>query len=269
MTDEQKNEYLEFAKLLAEDAGTIMKKYFGNNPDHRFKDDNTIVTIADEEINALVIERVGDTYPEHKVDGEEASTESNSSFVWACDPIDGTNPFAMGLPVSVFSLALVVEGVPEVGVIYAPFSQRLYTATKNGGAYVNGIPAFVNKRGLEKKSRVNVDWWNDADYDVMTVMHQIAYETGVYVLCPGSTTHAAALVAGGEFVASVFPGTKGKNVDIAAAKVIVEEAGGRVTDLFGSEQRYDQDINGAIVSNGIVHDEIVERMKQLRIKEEV
>ena len=93
--------------------------------------------------------------------------------------------------------------------------------------------------------------------------HDIAYEKDVYVTTVGSTTHAAALVARGEFVASVFVGAKGKNVDIAAAKVIVEEAGGKVTDLFGREQRYDQDIRGAIVSNGVVHEELVQAMKEL------
>lgn len=64
-------------------------------------------------------------------------------------------------------------------------------------------------------------------------------------------------VADGEFNMAIFPGTKRKNCDIAAVKVIVEEAGGKVTDIFGNEQRYDQDINGAIISNGLVHDEVV------------
>ena len=61
---------------------------------------------------------------------------------------------------------------------------------------------------------------------------------------------------------AIFPGTKRKNCDIAAVKVIVEEAGGKVTNLFGEEQRYDTDIKGAIVSNGKVHKEVVETIKQ-------
>jgi fructose-1,6-bisphosphatase/inositol monophosphatase family enzyme len=69
-------------------------------------------------------------------------------------------------------------------------------------------------------------------------------------------------VARGSFVAQVFAGTKGKNVDIAAAKIIVEEAGGRVTDIYGNDQRYDRDIRGAIVSNGKVHDEIIKAITE-------
>jgi fructose-1,6-bisphosphatase/inositol monophosphatase family enzyme len=74
----------------------------------------------------------------------------------------------------------------------------------------------------------------------------------------GSCVNACMQVARGAFVTEVFAGTKGKNVDIAAAKVIVEEAGGRVTNIYGEDQRYDRDIKGAIISNGVVHDEIIE-----------
>lgn len=262
MTDQQQ-EWLDFAKSVAREAGDIMQKYFGKKPDAHLKADNTIVTIADEEINQLVIKRVAERYPSHDIDGEEASTRRGSDYVWVCDPIDGTVPFAMELPVSVFSLALVIDGRPEIGVIYAPFSDHLYWAVRGHGAYLNNQPIHVNQNSLDDRVEMNVDWWSSAQWDVMQAVHDIACEKGVYVMSPCSTTHAAALVARGEFVASVFAGTKGKNVDIAAAKVIVEEAGGKVTDLFGREQRYDQDIRGAVLSNGIVHEEIVEAMRRL------
>lgn len=259
----QQQEWLDFAKSVAHEAGDIMRKYFGKKPDAHLKADNTIVTIADEEINQLVIRCVTEQYPAHDIDGEEASDRRGSDYVWVCDPIDGTVPFAMELPVSVFSLALVIDGQPEVGVIYAPFSDHLYWAVRGYGAYLNDRPIHVNQNSLDDRVEMNVDWWSNAQWDVMQVVHDIVCEKGVYVMSPCSTTHAAALVARGELVASVFAGTKGKNVDIAAAKVIVEEAGGKVTDLFGRDQRYDQDICGAILSNGIVHEEIVEAMREL------
>ena len=259
----QHQEWLDFAKSVALEAGDIMRKYFGKKPDSHLKANNTIVTIADEEINQLVIKRVAERYPAHDIDGEEASQRRGSKYVWACDPIDGTASFIMGLPVSVFSLALVIDGQPEVGVIYAPFSDHLYWASRGHGAYMNNRPIYVNQHSLDDRVEMNIDWWPSAPWDVMQVVHDIAYEKDVYVTTVGSTTHAAALVAHGEFVASVFTGTKGKNVDIAAAKVIVEEAGGKVTDLFGQEQRYDQDICGAVLSNGIIHEEIVKAMRKL------
>lgn len=257
MSDAEKQQYLEFAKNLAYEAGEIMRKYFGQNPDSEMKSDDTIVTIADKEINSLVIQRVKENFLGHSVDGEEESFGEKSVNLWACDPIDGTNPFAMTLAVAVFSLAFVYDGLPRVGVVYNPFTDRMFWAAEGAGAYINDERVFVSKQGLGIGARLSYDQWSRADYDVLTPLARMAQETGTYMLSPGSTTHASVLVAQGDFVASVFPGTVGKNVDIAAAKVIVEEAGGRVTDLFGNEQRYDGDIKGAITSNGIVHDEIV------------
>lgn len=262
MTNQQQ-EWLDFAKSVALEAGDIMRKYFGKEPESHLKANNTIATVADEEINDLVIKRVTERYPAHDIDGEEASRRRGSKYVWACDPIDGTASFVMGLPVSVFSLALVLDGQPEVGVIYAPFSDHLYWASRGRGAYINSHPIHVSQHSLDDRVEMNIDWWPSAQWDVMQVVHDLAYEKDVYVTTVGSTTHAAALVARGEFIASVFVGTKGKNVDIAAAKVIVEEAGGKVTDLFGQEQRYDRDICGALVSNGVVHEDIVKAMRKL------
>ena len=100
----QHQEWLDFAKSVALEAGDIMRKYFGKKPDSHFKANNTIVTVADEEINDLVIKRVTERYPAHDIDGEEASQCHGSKYVWACDPIDGTASFAMELPISVFSM---------------------------------------------------------------------------------------------------------------------------------------------------------------------
>lgn len=254
-------QYLEFAKSVAFEAGEIMLRYYGNKPDSQMKDDDTIVTVADKEINSMVIKRVQAEHPGHAIDGEEESYGENTPHLWVCDPIDGTNPFAVNLAVSVFSLAYVCDGEPLVGVIYDPFSRKLFWAEKGKGAYVNGERMRVNQSNFGRHSLISYDQWSDADYDVLTPLAKLAIKTGSYMLSPGSTTHMAALVAQGSFVASVFPGTKGKNVDIAAAKVIVEEAGGKVTDLLGKEQRYDGDIQGAIVSNGIVHDELVKILR--------
>lgn len=263
MTDQQKQEYLTFAKGLALEAGEAMRQYFGTKPGAHLKADNTIVTVADEEINQLVIDRVRAAYPDHDIDGEEASDHRGSDYVWVCDPIDGTATFARELPVSVFSLALVVDGLPEVGVVYAPFSDHLYWAARGQGAFMNDEQIHVSNKTFGQMAEINVDWWPSAEWDVMKAIHRLAYDKGAYVTTPGSTTHAAMLVARGAFVASVFAGSKGKHVDIAAAKVIVEEAGGKVTDLFGESQRYDQDIRGAVVSNGVVHDEIIEVLKEV------
>ena len=83
----------------------------------------------------------------------------------------------------------------------------------------------------------------------------------------GSITRASMCVGTGDFTFAVFTGTEHKNCDIAAVKVIVEEAGGKVTDFFGNEQRYDKSINGAVISNGKVHNEVLGVIKKYIIEE--
>lgn len=251
--------YLKFAKDIAYKAGKIMIKYFEDNSEVSYKLDQTIVTKADTEINQYLIKKVKETFPTHSVDGEEEQF-GKSNYVWVCDPIDGTAMYARGIPVAVFSLALVIEGVPTIGVVYDPFTDSMYSAIKDKGAYKNDKKISVNNIELtDKKSVSNFDMWPKADYNLYDSIKELGKKT--YFVGVGSVIRACICIATGDFNLAIFPGTTHKNCDIAAAKVIVEASGGKVTDLFGNEQRYDRDINGAIISNGKVHDEVVTVLK--------
>lgn len=253
-------EYLDFAKDIAYKAGEISRKYFTEDNGAFYKPDNTVVTRADREINELLIERVREKFPLHAVDGEEDGY-GKSRFVWVCDPVDGTAMYARHIPESVFSLALVDDGEPVVGVIYDPFSGSIFYATKGGGAYRDGNRIRTNGLMLDKmKTIANFDTWPDAEYNLWDSFSELGKTT--YSVSLGSIIRAASYVACGKFSLAVYPGTKHKNCDIAAAKIIVEEAGGRVTDLFGNEQRYDKDINGAVISNGIIHEHVISVLRK-------
>lgn len=254
-------EYLEFAKEIAYEAGKIMLKYFKIDNGANYKGDKTIVTLADKEINSYLINRVKEKFPTHSVDGEEEKF-GKSNHVWVCDPVDGTAMYARHIPVAVFSLALVIDGDPYVGVVYDVFTDSLYTAVKGKGAYKNGEKITVNDFLLEDMRSVShFDMWPHKGYNVYDILQELGSKT--YFVSIGSVIRACMCVASGEFNLAIFPGTKGKNCDIAAAKVIVEEAGGKVTNFFGNEQRYDKDINGAIISNGKVHDEVINLIKEI------
>lgn len=258
-------EYLEFAKNIAYEAGKIMLKYFKQNNGASYKGDRTIVTIADIEINSYLIEKVKEYYPEHSVDGEEKQF-GKSNYVWVCDPIDGTAMYARHIPVAVFSLALVIDGVPNIGVVYDPFTDSLYTAIKGKGAYKNGEKISVNDYSLENiRTICHCDMWSKAKYNICKVFEELKKKSSLNDI--GSIVRASCLVATGDYSLAIFIGTEHKNCDIAAVKVIVEEAGGKVTDLFGNEQRYDQSIKGALISNGIVHDEVVKVIENYIIEE--
>ncbi len=256
--------YLKFAQEIAIQAGKIMLNYFNKKDISSYKGDKTIVTLADKEINSYLIKMVKETYPTHSVDGEEEQF-GESKYVWVCDPVDGTAMYARHIPVAVFSLALVIDGISTIGVIYDPFTNNLYSAIKGAGAYQNGEKISVNNYDLEDMRSVShYDMWPGAEYNIFPLIQELGKKT--YFIGLGSIIRACLSVASGEFILAIFPGTKHKNCDIAAVKVIVEEAGGKVTDIFGNEQRYDKSINGAIISNGKVHDEVINAIKKYLIK---
>lgn len=259
-------EYLNFAKGIAIKAGEIMLKYFKQDNDSSYKLNKTIVTIADKEINEYLIQEVKKQYPTHSVDGEEEIYGQGKEYVWVCDPIDGTAMYARHIPIAVFSLALVKEGKPILGVVYDPFTDNLYSAIEGQGAYQNEQKILVNDILLEDMRSVShYDMWPGRKYNIYNVIKELGEKS--YWIGIGSIIRACMAVASGEFTAAIFPGTTRKNCDIAAVKIIVEEAGGKVTDLFGNEQRYDQDINGAVISNGIVHEQIISVIKKYNLEE--
>lgn len=255
MNNQEYSTYLEFAKSVAYEAGKIMIKYFTIDNGASYKFDKTIVTLADKEINSYLIDKVKEKFKTHSVDGEEEKF-GKSKYVWVCDPIDGTAMYARHIPVAVFSLALVIDGVSTVGVVYDPFTQNLYSAVLGSGAFKNEKRITVNNILLDDMRSVShYDMWPEAKYNIFNSIKKLGEKT--YFVGIGSVIRACMCVASGEFNLAIFPGTEHKNCDIAAVKVIVEEAGGKVTDLFGNEQRYDKSINGAIISNGLVHKETV------------
>jgi fructose-1,6-bisphosphatase/inositol monophosphatase family enzyme len=253
-------EYLEFAIGIAKYAGEKMMDSFSIDKTINFKDDRTIVTEIDKNINHYLIEKVKEKYPDHSVIGEEEVLNNQSTNVWVCDPIDGTRMFTYGVPVSVFSLAFVVDGEVQVGVVYDPFKREMYTAIRGKGAYCNGKIIQVNQLHLgDLGYSLNFEIWENAKFDTMGIANSLLSEAKIS--CIGSVARACTLIARGYMSCDLFPGVDHGNCDVAAASLIVEEAGGMVTDFFGNTQRYDGPINGAIITNRTSHKDILEKVK--------
>lgn len=252
-------EYLNFATNLAKQAGEIIRTNFKLGQEKSYKSDNSPVTEVDIAINKLVIEAIAQQYPDHSILGEEQSTELTSEYVWVCDPIDGTIPFSSGLPLSTFSLALTHKGEVILGVVYDPYMDRLFTAVKGEGALLNGQPIKVSDAATLDKGLVNLSGWTNVPYDAYRLAKSI-HDASATIFCIRSSVMAGMLVGCGEFVAQIFGGKT--PWDVAAIKIIVEEAGGKVTSIDGGEQRYDGEIKGALVTNGKVHDELLEMIRK-------
>lgn len=256
---------LDIAKQLAKEAGVIMLGYFNSaaaNP--TLKSDRTIVTKADTDINDLVIKVLGEKTPTYSVWGEEQSSIiDGAEYTWVCDPVDGTQPFSKVIPISTFSLALVdSEGQGVVGVVYDPFQDRLYEAVLGQGAYLNGKKIEVSQTAELSGAYIDQELWINHEEEITFDDPKDYFnKEGAKVTTLCSAIITGCFVAQGSYDAMLFG--QGKPEDIAALSVIVTEAGGKVTDLFGNPQRYDTNIRGAIVSNGLIHDKLTDSLKNL------
>ncbi|MFA6515127.1 MAG: inositol monophosphatase [Candidatus Paceibacterota bacterium] len=252
-------QYLEFAKKLAKEAEEIALRYFSFEVDSTWKEDNTPLTKADTEINDLVIKKINEIYPEHSIYGEEKSEiKENSKYIWVCDPIDGTMAFSCGIPTFVFSIALVDQsnGLPILGLINDPIMKNMYWAYKDGGAYRNGKKISVANNSILKNTYLNTaaSGWS-VGFSNLPLIKTLSEKKCAVMKFP-SFIYGGIQVANGKYIGAVF--FKEYGHDVAALKIITEEAGGKVTDLNGEERRYDQDGIGCIVSNGILHKELLD-----------
>lgn len=257
---------LAFAEKLAREAGEIMRKYFKSEElGTIWKKDNSPVTVADTTINSMVIERVKEAFPDDGIIGEEESYKTDRDRVWVVDPVDGTVPFSLDIPVSTFLLALVnkSDGQPVVAVVYDPYLDHLYTATKGGGAFLNGVrlqasesddlaQAYVTVHG----KRVTTD---QIDYRPGQLFDQLR-ELGARNVTMAGGAYTSVKIAEGRFALSIV-GT-GWPWDDAAPGLILQEAGGIVTDLEGKPRRYDEAGLGCFYSaNQAIHDQILKLIR--------
>lgn len=245
---------LEAATQIAKAAGVVMLEFFDADQHQEMKQDGSPVTIADKTVNQLVIDELQKTFPEDGVIGEEASTATyGTGRKWLCDPIDGTKSYIWGVPTAMFSLALVVDGRPKVGVAYDPFLNRLYTAIEGQGSFCNGQPLAVSQQPLH-------DGWVAFSGTIERVINNLetaakikAISAGVAVFDGG--VYKCTLVARGRIPAYIGQGCS--PYDVAAAELIVTEAGGMMTDTHGRSLDYSQDFTGVLVSNGVEHEKLV------------
>lgn len=251
---------LEFAKDLAQQAGAIMLKNFQLGMKREWKVDNTPLTVTDTTINELVINEVKKQFPKDGVVGEEDSNYDHQPRAWVVDPVDGTLPFSSNIPIATFCLALVIDGKSKVAVVHDPFLVNMYWAIEGGGAFVNGSKLCVGEETKLDNTIVSVIGTSGRD----------KYSTGKansYIVAKKaksinlfSAAYSTIMVATGAFSGSIFG--YGSPWDIAAAALIVTEAGGKVTDLFGKNRRYNEWGDGFVASNSKVHDELLEIVKQ-------
>jgi myo-inositol-1(or 4)-monophosphatase len=247
--------FAEFAVDLARRGGAHLMSLLpaaAESKQIRFKGPTDLVTRADGEVETLIAERVRAAYPDHGFLAEEGTVREGGVYRWIVDPLDGTTNFAHGLPWFAVSIALEYRGEVSLGVVYHPPLDEIFIAERGRGAWaaVRGdtftrlavspteeLSAALLSTGLpgpERRSR-----------HLRTIPQFIEHTREVRIM--GSAAINLAYVAAGRLDGFWEPGL---NLwDIAAGILLVEEAGGQVTDLRGGPSRG----GDVLASNGRIH----------------
>jgi len=252
-------EWLAFALGACDFADEMALRHFRRDLDLEVKPDRSFVTIADQGIEREIRSRIEARYPGHGLIGEEyGAVEGDGPTRWYIDPIDGTHNFIRGVPLFGTLLAVEHEGEIQAGIISAPALRERWWAARGLGAWA---------RGLDGERRIRVS--RVAAIEDAQLLYGSRTDNVASGLMPGFDALIAAawrdrgfgdfwgytLLAEGAAEAMLETGMK--TWDLAAPLVVIEEAGGRVTDAFG-ERRIDA--ASFVATNGLLHDEVLRRL---------
>ncbi len=251
------SDYLNFMQASAREAGALLKRELPNKRRIEFKGEVNLVTEADRLSEELLIKRIGNAFPQHGILSEEsAELRCGKDYRWIIDPLDGTTNYAHGYPVFCVSIALEINAEVFYGAIYNPNIDEMFTVEKHRGAFLNGQRLRVSdttelSRGLlatgfpydirESKDN-NINYFSAMAFKAQALRRA------------GSAALDLAYLAAGRF--DGFWELKLKPWDTAAGALMVKEAGGEVSDLYGAD--YDFASSHILASNGKIHRQMME-----------
>ena len=232
-------ELLELATLAAEDAGRKLLKLFRSSRvsiKRKYDYPGSIVTNADKQSEKIILAKIRRSGVKSRVVSEEAGTLNygSSDITWAVDPLDGTLNYVKRIPYFAVSIGILFRRRTVAGVIYNPNLDEMFTAARDKGAHLNGRRIHVSNARSLRNSSLIFEWWEAEP----SILDPLALEKRLYrftrsLRSPGSVALNLCSVASGRFdgLATVFQ--RSPIYETAAGCLIVQEAGGRITDSSG------------------------------------
>ncbi len=255
------NPMVTIAVRAAREAGRVITRNF-NRIDRLTVADkgrNDFVTEVDRNAEAAIIEVLREKYPHHAILAEESGAQAGNEFEWVIDPLDGTTNFLHGLPQFAVSIALKVKGRLDIGVVYDPISEEMFTASRGEGALLNDHKIRVsNRKSLDGALLGTGLPYRDFSFmdNYMGMLKDLAQDTAG-IRRPGSAALDFAYVACGRTDGFWELGLK--EWDFAAGALLVREAGGLVTDIAGGERFLE---TGNVITGNIkVHNAMLRRIR--------
>lgn len=240
---------------IAREAGSLLMEQFHRRVKIEYKGGADLVTIADRQSEALILERIRRDFPNHDVMGEEGTRiETGSDYKWYVDPLDGTTNFAHSYPVFCVSLAVEHRGERVAGAVYDPTRDEMFVAEKGRGARLNGAAIQVSSTATLSECLVATGFPSQKRHknpNIYFYHHLTLHSHGVRRA--GSAALDLCNVASGRF--DGFWEFNLNPWDTAAGVLIVEEAGGRVTNFSGGP--FEIASRETLASNARVHGELL------------
>jgi 3'(2'), 5'-bisphosphate nucleotidase len=252
---------LAIAKQLALQAGAILMKYYQQGTAVDWKAPGDPVTAADREASQLIVSNLAPEFPQHAILSEEELDNPNRmerSHVWMIDPMDGTREFIEHRGEFAVQIGLAVEGVPVLGVVYQPTTDKLYYAAKGFGAYLESADAnmrlHVSNEAAASRMTIAVSR-SHPSARVEAIQERLRIQN---VIQTGSVGLKVGAVCEGRAHLYIHTGSRTHLWDTCGPEAILREAGGRMTDLYGHPLHYSgselRNPNGLIASNGLIHE---------------
>ena len=225
---------------------------------------NNLVTEVDVRAEGKIIEIIKAEYPEHTIISEEVGELIQvSDYQWLIDPIDGTVNFAHSIPICCVSIGLLYKNELLLGVVFNPMMNELFFAEKGKGATLNGKPISVSQKSNFKKACLVTGFpyaWPDSYEHPIRVFERFILE-GLPIRRLGSAAIDLCWVACGRF--DGFWEYNLHSWDVAAGYLIVQEAGGRITNFEGA--RYNVIERQTLATNGLIHEEMLSIIRHRKV----
>ena len=245
-------------------AGDMQMAQFGTNFQIKKKGTIDLVTEVDVAVERMFRALAAERFPDHHILAEELGGAATvpPGPCWVFDPIDGTTNFAHGLPIFCASLALEIDGVAQIAAVYDPNRKELFTAERGGGAFLNGAPLRVSSAGRLVDAMLVTGF----PYDIHTRVDEIV---GLFASFVGQVRAVRRLGSAAIDLCYVAAGRMDgfwerdlKPWDIAGGALIVEEAGGRITNMDG--QPFTSRGGHVLATNGHLHDSMLDVIARFR-----
>ena len=259
---------LNIAITAARAAGSLIVRYLDrvDTLEVASKHLNDFVTKVDQEAEAIIIAEIRKSYPDHGVLGEESGASGGGEYRWIIDPLDGTTNFLHGFPQFCVSIAVEHRGRLEQGVVFDPLRQELFTASRGAGARLDDRRIRVSRQGSLDGSLLGTGFPFRGAYDLDTYLETMRalVPRSAGVRRAGAAALDLAYVAAGRLDGFWEFGLE--PWDMAAGVVLIEEAGGRVTDFFEGDTYLES--GHVVATNGLFHDWMMESLGEIFTKGE-